>query len=89
MTTISSHGVARMQQRGLRHQDIDLLLAHGTCVGDRVVFSNKDAASRITQLKREIERCERLKGKCIVVRDDVVVTAFHATADQIHRVMHK
>lgn len=54
---ISRHALTRMNQRGLRHQDLDLVTRYGTWTGDQEVFlSRRDVQLQTAQLKGEIGR---------------------------------
>ncbi len=75
---VTRHGQARLSQRGIREADLDLVLAHGTEIGqDRIMLMARDAATLIRALKREIAKIERLTGKILVVSDGRLVTAYH------------
>ena len=52
--TITRHGgETRMPQRCIRKADLDLLLAHGTDIGqDRIMLTKQDGAKLIRDLKK-------------------------------------
>lgn len=89
MSQLSNHAESRLNQRGIRIADVDFLLEHGTRVGDRVIFSRKDFAEIEREAKEMIKRAERMVGKCVIVKEDVVVTGFHCRAEQAHELLHK
>ncbi len=75
---ITRHAEARMSQRGIRNFDLDVLLDHGTDMGqDRLMLRTQDAERAIGDLKRQIARIQRLKGKIIVVSEGALITAYH------------
>ena len=75
---ITRHAEARMSQRGIRNRDLDVLLDHGTDIGqDRVMLLAQDAERVIGNLKKQIARIQRLKGKVIVVSEGTLITAYH------------
>jgi len=76
---ISHHAAIRMNQRGLRHSDLDLVLRCGSEVGDDIVFlSRQDADREISHRKQEIQALERLRGQKVVVADETVVTCYRS-----------
>ena len=77
---MTRHGQARMQQRGIRMSDLEVLLAHGTDIGrDRVMLRKRDAAKLIRGLKKQISKIERLTDKVLVVPEGELVTTYHQT----------
>lgn len=73
----SGHGLARMQQRGIRERDVRLIQQYGTRVdNDTWLMRNRDARLRIQALKREIQILGRLANRKVVIRDGRVVTAY-------------
>ncbi|MCH7710182.1 MAG: DUF4258 domain-containing protein [Proteobacteria bacterium] len=76
----SLHAQRRMQQRGIRKDDVDLLRRCGTCLDDQSLFLRKqDVAREISKRKKEIQALERLSGCKVVLSGDVVLTVYHAT----------
>jgi hypothetical protein len=74
---LTNHATTRMQQRGLRYADMDLLLRTATQVSpDAYLLTEKDAEREITTRKNEIQRLERLKGRKIVIDGGVVLTQY-------------
>jgi len=77
---ISQHAEKRMQQRGFRHTDLDVLHQCGTRIDDNsFLLTNQDAAREIAARKREIHALERLKGSKIVVSEQNVITVYRTT----------
>ncbi len=89
VTSLSEHGAVRLKQRGIRESDVDFLVENGTKKGDMIVFTNKDFAKMEKKAKLLLKISERLRGKCLVVRDNLVVTGFHANPQQIHDLAHR
>lgn len=81
---LTNHATTRMQQRGLRYSDMELLLQTATQVfPDAYLLTNKDAEREIAARKREIQRLEKLKGRKVVVDGGVVLTQYPSgQADQ-------
>jgi hypothetical protein len=82
---LSEHAGERLQQRGLRERDVDVVLRHGTPMGDAVVLTAKDVDAVIRERKRQIADLERLRGMAVFVRQSVVVTLFRPTPQQLRR----
>ena len=79
--TVTRHGETRMRQRGFRNVDLEVILTHGTDIGhNRIMLKRRDAAKRISELKKEIAMYERLTDKTIVVSENHLVTAYHQAA---------
>ena len=73
----SRHATQRMNQRGLRKTDIDLILRCGTPITrDRIQLRRTDVADAIAEHRREIQRLERLRDRTVVVREDIIVTCY-------------
>lgn len=69
------HAAARIRQRGMRDDDVAVIVAHGTQIGaDTYVLRGRDAAGRIAKHKKEIARLERLRNRKVVMAGDAVVT---------------
>ncbi len=78
---LTRHAEVRMRQRGLRDNDINLLLQSASQISpDTYLLTKQDVAREITRCKREIQNLERLKGCKIVVERGCIVTCYHAVA---------
>ena len=88
--TYSNHACQRMQQRGFRERDIDLLMTCGTQIyDDSILLSDKDAAREIERRKHEIQALERLRGCRVVISEGVVVTCYHAHTKHLKKVLRR
>ena len=55
---ISFHCTTRMQQRGMRPGDLQLVMEHGTEIGlGRIMLTSSDAEHAIAELRKQIELC--------------------------------
>ena len=74
----SNHAVARIQQRGMRGKDIEMVIKTGTAFGDdSIVLLNRDVDREIKRRKQEIVMLERLRSVRVVLgEDETVVTAY-------------
>jgi hypothetical protein len=79
-----------MRQRGIRKQDVDLLLSYGTQIDDAaIILTDQDASREIERRKHEIQALERLRGSKIVVADGALVTCYHAKARHVKRALRQ
>ena len=77
------HADQRMQQRGIRKTDVELVRRCGTRIHDGfLLLTRRDSEREICQRKREIQALERLRGCKVLLDHDVVVTLYHATPKQ-------
>mgnify|MGYP006875467982 CR=1 FL=1 len=59
----TKHAEERLQQRGFRKADVDLVLKAASEIGPKVyVLTDQDAAREIQLRKQEIQNLERLRG---------------------------
>lgn len=87
---ITKHAALRMKQRGLREQDLVLLLAEASQVApDTFLLTRHDAERAIRKKRDEIQKLERLKGTKAVVVNGNIVTCCHSTDDNQRSVMRR
>ena len=83
---ITNHAEVRMSQRAVRNEDIELVLSFGTQIApDAWLIKQADADREIADLKRKVQRIERLKNKKlkVVAEGDTVITCYPSSrADQ-------
>ena len=84
---LSFHAQQRLQQRGLNDSDIDLILSHGTETSDGYYLRRKDVEEAEKELRKQINRLNRLAGKYVVVKGETVITAYHPTKRKQKRVL--
>ena len=88
--TCTHHGAVRMQQRGRRHRDIEIIRACGTQVEDEVwMLLDRDANAVIRELKQYIRDVERLKNSKLVERDGLVHTVYTPRAGNRKRTLRR
>ena len=74
----SNHARARMQQRGLRERDVELIVDFGTRVSEEAyILRGQDVDREIELRRRDIQALSRLRGRKVVVAADTVVTGYH------------
>lgn len=78
--SITQHAEMRMNQRGIRKEDLGLLLATADQVAsDAYLMTNEIADEEIARRKKEIQQFERLRGKKLIVEGSIIITSYHAT----------
>ena len=74
---LTKHGEIRMQQRGMKKVDIDLVLACGTQVDEETwLLRQQDVERGIRSRKKEIQALERLRNQKVVVYGDRLGTTY-------------
>ena len=76
---ITAHAAVRMAQRGLNLKDSELIVLIGTEVDDGYLVRSKDYQAVERMMKKLLQRLRRIVGKRLVVAEDRVVTAYHAS----------
>jgi len=76
---LTHHAILRISQRGIGLDDIELIESIGTQIERGSYFlRRKDVQAFERQLKKTIDQVRRLECKLVVVKDDAVITAYHA-----------
>jgi hypothetical protein len=77
---LTKHAQTRIQQRGFKTGDVDLIIELGTPIaGDAFLLTDEDVAREIAARHEEIRRLKRLRGtKAVLNEGDCVVTAYRA-----------
>ena len=84
------HAETRMQQRGIRKNDIALILACATQIDDETwILRNRDVSRQIESRKQEIRALERLANRKIVVREGRVITAYSSRRPDQKRTLRR
>ena len=78
---MTAHAVARMNQRGISHEAIDLILKYGSFKQTRdggigVFLGNKQSQEIISGLKRTIQLIDRAKNGFAVLKGDCILTTY-------------
>jgi hypothetical protein len=81
---LTTHAAVRMAQRGVNLKDSDLIVLIGTEVDDGYLVRSKDYQEVERMLKKLLQRLRRVVGKRLVVAEDRIVTAYHAS-ESCHR----
>lgn len=84
---LTTHATLRIAQRGIRHDDLELIQWIGTEVEGGYLVRERDFQALDRELKRLRDHARRLVGKRIVVAGESVVTAYHARPDTERRLL--
>jgi len=82
MLEFTKHAKARMNQRGISKEMIDLTLEYGKCVQDKVILKSRDIKKLLHKVSKEI-KSKLLKildkgGLIVVLSDDyAVITVYN------------
>lgn len=87
MLTISSHAAVRMSQRGIIPKDAELIVLIGSEIDDGYMVREKDYRLAESELKRLLQRIQRLIGKRLVVKNGQLVTAYHSSRIRQRRLL--
>lgn len=86
---LSQHAEARIKQRGLRINELDLIMLIATEVEGGFYVRKKDVVDIEHAIKRSLERLKKLPGKRLVVQGNTIVTAYHASQNDERRLLRK
>lgn len=79
----TKHSLARMSQRGLTKQLIDLAFEFGKDQGDKLILNKKSTQKVIKELdkvRKELLKIVDKGGVTIVMEDDVLITAYNTNS---------
>lgn len=82
---MSAHADKRQRQRGFSDVDVQLVLAHGDSVDDGYVMTRKAVSRRISELKKEIVRLQKLKDVAVIEDTGTVVTMYRADGRRMRK----
>ena len=82
----TKHAKERLQQRGFRKADVNLVLQSASQIGSKVyVLTDRDAEREIKKRKREIVDFERLRGSTMVIEGKNLITVYHARDEKLNK----
>ena len=84
---LSQHAIIRMAQRGIDMSDIDLIMAIGSEVDDGVFVRRKDVEALEHGARSLLRQLKRVRSKRLVLAQDCLVTAYHASRPEEHRLL--
>lgn len=85
-----SHARTRMQQRGVRANDIELILSCATQIDENVyLLRRKDANREIERRKQEIQALERLRNQKVVFAGKKLLTTYASSQNDQKRMLRR
>ena len=84
---LTSHVKKRMQQRGFRSGDVELIERFGTQLRDGFLMRGRDVDAAILDHKGAIHRLEHLRDRFVVVVDGRVLSAYVASRSKQKRLL--
>lgn len=86
----SEHALVRVRQRGLREDDVRVIVETGTPVDDDSMFLlDRDVDREVRKRKQEIAALERLRSCRVVVAGETVVTVYRPSRDTEKKILHR
>jgi hypothetical protein len=87
---LSKHAEARIQQRGIRVRDVDILMRWGRHCAGGIALTRQDQERAICFMRLEIERLEKLGGQFFAIsQDGMVKTGFRLRKEQFRMKVSK
>jgi hypothetical protein len=86
-SNFTRHAIARMTQRAIRSEDVDLIIAIGTEIENGYLVRTKDCQEALRELKRLLHQVRRLEGKRIVTAGERIVTTYLARPKTLRRLL--
>jgi hypothetical protein len=82
---LSAHALARLTQRGLKFEDLELFTKFGEEVDDGYVISHKAIEHYRGVLKAQMQRLEKLRGAALIESSGQVITLYRADKTRLRR----
>lgn len=82
---VTAHACARIQQRGIKHDDLALFQQFGESVDDGIVMSPSTVSATCVKLRAIIRRLEKISGRVLITDGPTVITTFKATKTQLRQ----
>ena len=88
-TELSRHAEARIRQRGMREDDVAVIIDAGTTIdGESVLLLDRDVDREVMRRKHEIAILERLRGcRVVMAKERTVVTVYRPGRKTEHRLL--
>ena len=80
---ITAHADARMNQRGITRNVMDLVIAHGDPRGDKIVLSRKRASKLIREYKQalqDLQAVEKKGGVTAIMAGNTLITSYRTAS---------
>jgi len=73
---LTKHAEIRLQQRGMKPSDIDLIVEYGSSMRDGYFLRKKDVQSVVSSLRKKIQRLEKLTDHAVITVGENVLTTY-------------
>lgn len=83
------HAVVRAAQRGIRDDDLQLMMSVGTEVEGGILVRERDYLAIEQDVKSRLTRLRRLIGKRLVFEGDALITTYHARPAKVRRLLRE
>lgn len=83
----TSHASQRTAQRGIRDEDLELIMSVGTEVEGGIFVREKDYLAIEREVRLRLTKLRRLVGKRLVLEGGVLLTAYHARPGKARRIL--
>jgi len=75
---LTPHAIARIQQRGMRLTDVEMILSFGTWSEDGPLLCANDYDRIETGVRQFLGRLRKLVGRTVIIEGDRIITAYTA-----------
>jgi len=82
---MTRHAEKRVRQRGFKTRDISLIMKHGELVDDGYVLTMKSVEKRRSELKKELQRLDKLTNVVVIASEETVITVYRADNRNMRR----
>lgn len=86
---LSVHAQQRIQQRGMRKTDVELIMRFGTRVNDGYFLRTRDVLQAQHDLKIVMSRLDRLSGRVVITAGSTVVTTYVVSRDKQRKLLSR
>lgn len=84
---LSEHARTRMQQRGYRPDDSEIIVQHGTLTPGGYLMRNCDVDTLQRELKRQIRKLDHLRGSFVVLDGRTVISIYRPASAKAQRLL--
>lgn len=90
MVAVSTHGMARMNQRGISNEMIEIVLEHGDYIQDKVILNSRKLKKLIKKVSKDLKpKLLKVldKGGLVVVLSDenTLITTYNHNRKHFHK----
>ncbi|WBQ11044.1 DUF4258 domain-containing protein [Hyphomonadaceae bacterium ML37] len=81
--TLTKHARTRLQQRGLKAKDIELIAEYGETIERGLLMTAEAVDEALADLRNKISRLEKLKGRVLITDGEIAITTYRANHKKI------